>query len=189
MQSKYNRIIQLGRSIAMHDLATPAQYLHNAAFIVRYNTCASAGLCFSAAQYVWTHHVCLHSARHRRVDGLSFFEYLSPFCFLSIEFHRTFSIFIKHYHIMFIIIVIWLGCDRPTELLFFVPAFLLSILTPLFLPFRLFILFYSCCSHARVFGKIHVHEFTISYIHTEWYLLFSRSEIVLALAEASPIKI
>ena len=25
-----------------------------------------------------------------RVDDLSFFEYLSPFCFLSIEFHPTF---------------------------------------------------------------------------------------------------
>ena len=30
-----------------------------------------------------------------RVDDLSFFEYLSPFCFLSIEFYSTFSIFYK----------------------------------------------------------------------------------------------
>ena len=30
-----------------------------------------------------------------RVDDLSFFEYLSPFCFLSIEFHYTFSILYK----------------------------------------------------------------------------------------------
>ena len=30
-----------------------------------------------------------------RVDDLSFFEYLSPFCFLSIEFHCTFSISYK----------------------------------------------------------------------------------------------
>ena len=29
------------------------------------------------------------------VDDLSFFEYLSPFCFLSIEFHCTFSISYK----------------------------------------------------------------------------------------------
>ena len=35
---------------------------------------------------------------------------------------------------MFIIIVFWLGCDRPTGLLLFVPALLISILTPLFLP-------------------------------------------------------
>ena len=30
-----------------------------------------------------------------RVDDLSFFEYLSPFCFLSIEFHSAFSISYK----------------------------------------------------------------------------------------------
>ena len=63
------------------------------------------------------------------------FEYLSPFCFLSIEFHCTFSFFhIKYYHILFIIIVFWLGGDRPSGLLSFVPALLFSILTPLFLP-------------------------------------------------------
>ena len=38
-----------------------------------------------------------------------------------------------------------------------------------------FILFHSCCSHARVFGKTLVHEFLISSSHTEWYLLFSDS--------------
>ena len=30
-----------------------------------------------------------------RVDNLSFFEYLSPFCFMLIEFHCTFSISYK----------------------------------------------------------------------------------------------
>ena len=30
-----------------------------------------------------------------RVDDLSFFEHLSPFCFLSIEFHCAFSISYK----------------------------------------------------------------------------------------------
>ena len=35
----------------------------------------------------------------------------------------------------------------------------------------LFMLFHSCCSHARVFGKTLVHEFHISYSHTEWYIL------------------
>ena len=39
-------------------------------------------------------------------------------------------------------------------------------------------LFHSCCSHARVFGKTLAHEFPISYSHTEWYLHFSRGEIV-----------
>ena len=54
---------------------------------------------------------------------------------------------------------------------------------------RLFILFHSCSSHARVFRKTRVNELSISYSHTECYLIFSRGEIVLALAEASPIKI
>ena len=35
------------------------------------------------------------------------------------------------------------------------------------------VLFQSCCSHAGVFGKTLVHEFPISYNHTEWYFLFS----------------
>ena len=35
-----------------------------------------------------------------------------------------------------------------------------------------FILFRSCCSHASVFGETHVHEFPMSYSHTEWYLNF-----------------
>ena len=30
------------------------------------------------------------------------------------------------------------------------------------------LLFHSCCSHARVFGKTLLHEFHISYSHTEW---------------------
>ena len=38
--------------------------------------------------------------------------------------------------------------------------------------FCFFVLFHSCCSHARLFGKTLVHEFLISYSHTEWYLLF-----------------
>ena len=41
----------------------------------------------------------------RRVDDFSFFDCLSPFSFLLIEFHFTFSIFSKYYHILFIIIV------------------------------------------------------------------------------------
>ena len=34
---------------------------------------------------------------------------------------------------MFIIVVVWLGCDRPSGLQFFVPALVFSILRPLFL--------------------------------------------------------
>ena len=62
------------------------------------------------------------------------FDCLSRFCFLLIELHCTFfPVLIKYYHIMFIIIVFWLGGDRPSGRRFFVPALLLSILTPLFL--------------------------------------------------------
>ena len=39
------------------------------------------------------------------------------------------------------------------------------------------VLFHSCCSHSRVFGKTLLYEFHISYSHTEWYLLFSDSAI------------
>ena len=35
------------------------------------------------------------------------------------------------------------------------------------------VLFHSCCSHARVVGKTLVHEFPISYSHTEWYYIFA----------------
>ena len=76
---------------------------------------------------------------------------------------------------MFIIIVFWLGCDRPLGLPFFVPALLLSIFTPLFLHY-IFVCFFvfilSCCSHAWVFRETLVHEFPMSCSHTEWYLHF-----------------
>ena len=69
-----------------------------------------------------------------RVDDLSFFDYLSPFCFLLIEFYCTFPFLRQFYQIMFIISVFRLGCARPSGLLLFVPAVLFSILTPLFCP-------------------------------------------------------
>ena len=76
-----------------------------------------------------------------------------------------------------IIIVFCLGSDRQSELLLFrarctsfhTHASLLTIL------FRFFILFHSCCSHAAGFHKTLVHEFPITYSHTEWYLCFSYS--------------
>ena len=54
--------------------------------------------------------------------------------FLLIEFHCCFKYLKKQYHIMFINIIFWLGCGRPSGLLSFVPVLLLFILTPLFLP-------------------------------------------------------
>ena len=41
------------------------------------------------------------------------------------------------------------------------------------------VLFLSCCSHARVFGKTLVHKFPISYGHTEWNLLSSGTNTLL----------
>ena len=72
-----------------------------------------------------------------RVDDLSFLEYLSPFCFLLIKFHCTFSI---SYEILPYFVVI--GCDRLPGLLLFVPALPLSMLTLLFLPSSSVSLFY-----------------------------------------------
>ena len=37
--------------------------------------------------------------------------------------------------------------------------------------FCFFVLFHSCCSLARVFGRTLLHELHISYSHTEWCLL------------------
>ena len=76
---------------------------------------------------------------------------------------------------MFIIIVFRLGCDKPSGLLLFVPAVLFfhthASLLSVFV--CLIVLFNSCCPHARVFGKTLVHEFPISYSHTECYFLIS----------------
>ena len=53
-----------------------------------------------------------------------------------------------------------MGSDRSSGLLFFVSAFLLSILTPLVLTvFVCFILFHLSRTHERVFGKTLLHEF------------------------------
>ena len=69
---------------------------------------------------------------------------------------------------------------RPSGLLFFVPALLLSILTPLFLPSSSVSLYYFI--HAvpirECLGKHSCMSFPCPYSHTEWYLHFSRGEIV-----------
>ena len=41
------------------------------------------------------------------------------------------------------------------------------------LSFCVFLLFHSCCSHARVFGKTLLHEFRISNCHTECMVIHS----------------
>ena len=73
---------------------------------------------------------------------------------------------------MLIIIVFWLGCDRPSGRLFFCARFASfdthASLRTFYVCF--FILFCSCCSHTRVFGQTLFHEFPVSYGRTELYL-------------------
>ena len=89
---------------------------------------------------------------------------------------------------MFIIIVFWLGSDRPSGLLSFVPPHLLFPYSHLSsYRLRLFILIHSFSYHARVFGKTLVHEFPISYSHAEWYLIFSRNDMI-EMVEESPVR-
>ena len=76
---------------------------------------------------------------------------------------------------MFIIIVFWLGYDGPAGLLFFVPALLLSILTPLVLPsssvsLSYFVLAVLMC---ECLGKHSWMSCPISYSHADWYLFFA----------------
>ena len=117
-----------------------------------------------------SHAIC---APQGRVDDFSFLDCLSPFCFLLIEFHCSFSISYKiqtnylYYYYILISIVYAIGycfC-RARFTCFHTHAYLLIFFVCLFILFR-------SCSHAQVFGKTLVHEFLISYCHTEWYLLF-----------------
>ena len=104
-----------------------------------------------------------------------FFEYLSPFYFLSIEFRCSFSISYKKFQIMFIIVVFRLGCDTPSELLLFVPTLLLSILRLSSVCLRLFLclmsfLLFPCVSvweNARC--SAHIAEYF--YFKNEFYSL------------------
>ena len=50
------------------------------------------------------------------------------------------------------------------------------------------VLFHSCCSYARMFGKMLVLEFHVSHSHSGWCLHYSLGEIGIALAESLPIK-
>ena len=108
------------------------------------------------------------------------FWILSSSRFLLIGFLGAFLLLLKYYHIIFIIIVFWLGNDRPSGLFFscLIYFFLThaSLLT-FFVGF--FVLFHSCCSQERVLGKTLVHELPISFSHTKWYLfLFTRNDVI-----------
>ena len=97
-------------------------------------------------------------------------------CAIEFNFIVLFSYLIKYNHIMFIVIVFWLGSGRPLGLLFLCMLTSFHSHASLLTFFvRFDILCNSCCSHARVFGKTLVQEFHISFSHTEWYLFFSDS--------------
>ena len=123
--------------------------------------------------------------------GLSFSEYLSTFCFLSIDFHCTFSISYKILPIMFIIIVFWLGCDRKSRLLLSMPALLLSMLTLLFLPSSSVFLSYFVLAVPRreCLGKHSCMSSPCNMVSS----FFSRGEIVCNLCRSfvyqNPIKL
>ena len=93
--------------------------------------------------------------------------------FFFIEFHIIFSYLIKYFHIVIIIIVFWFGTDRPSAVLFLNAHFTFFHSHASLLTFILpsssvsFVLFHSCCYDARVFWKTLVHQFHISYSHTE----------------------
>ena len=85
-------------------------------------------------------------------------------------------------------IVFWLDSDRPSGLFFLCSLYFFPYSRLSSCRLRLScILFQSCCSHARVLGKILLHEFPISYSHTESYLLFSRNDLI-EMVEESPAK-
>ena len=56
----------------------------------------------------------------------------SILCFVNWISLYIFPFLIKYYHILFIIVVFWLICDRPSGLLLFVPDVRFFILTTLF---------------------------------------------------------
>ena len=99
-----------------------------------------------------------------------FFDYLSSFWFLLIEFYCTFFISYKileyYVYYYYILIRMW-QADRTT---FFCAHFASFHTHASLLTFFicLFILFHSFCSHARMFLKTLMDEFPISYSHTEW---------------------
>ena len=92
-----------------------------------------------------------------------FYRLFKSILFLLIEFYCTFSIscIIRPYYVYWYCILDFFFHSPFTS--FHVHASLLT-----FVCFS--VLFDSCCSHARVFGRALVHEFLISYSHTEWCL-------------------
>ena len=115
------------------------------------------------------------TAARWRVHDFIFFDSLNSFNFLLLEFRGKFSISYKiEYCVYYYCISI-----RCPGLLFqdfilfhahFTSLHTHSYFLTLF--FCFFVLFHSCCSHARVSGKTLLHEFHISYSNTECYIPF-----------------
>ena len=100
--------------------------------------------------------------------------------FLLIQFHCAFPYLKKYYNFLFIIIIFWLGCVIPSGLLPFscLLCFFLYPRLPSYLLRMFFILFRSCCSHARVFGKHSRLSFPCPIAILNGTFLFSPGEIV-----------
>ena len=126
-----------------------------------------------------------------RVDDFSFFACGSPI-FLLIEFHWTFALSYKiltNYVYYYCILIRCLNRNVPSGLLSFEPALLLSIITPLCLPSSS--VYVSCFILAvpmrECSGKHSCMSSSITYGHTEWYLLFWRI-FMIEMVEESPVK-
>ena len=106
-----------------------------------------------------------------RVDDSSFFYYSSPFCFLSSNFIVLFPYSVTINTILFLLILYFDKTVISRRDFSFVPALLFSIRTPFFLPSSAvsFSYFIRAVPMRECFGKTLVHEFPMSYSHTEWY--------------------
>ena len=114
----------------------------------------------------------------KMVHVFHFFYCSRQFCFVFcyLNFIELFPYLIKYTQISFFIIVFyWVAIGRR-NFFFIVPALLLSILTPLFLPSSPGSLSYFILAIAGLecLGK-HTSWVPISYCHTEWYLLISNN--------------
>ena len=112
---------------------------------------------------------CTHSSLTGDCAWFSFFDCSAPFCFLLIEFNCTFSTYCKiltnyvyYYCVVVAVRTSFFFCARFTS--FYTHASLLTFFV------CIFVLFHSCCSHARVFGKTLLHEFPISCISPYWMI-------------------
>ena len=87
---------------------------------------------------------------------------------------------------MFISIVFWLGRDRPSALALFRARFT-SFHTRASLTFIVSLSYFILAFLMDERLWKHVHEFHISYSHTEWYPTFSRNGMI-EIVEESPVE-